>query len=176
MAEFDSFKAPKIKRGRPTKYHPDFNQIAFRACLNGATDEELAERFNIDKTTLYWWQKRHPEFRSSIVSGKIEADDKVAEALYKTATGYQHPETKVLVVNGEIETVQVTKHYEPNFNSMRLWLLNRQRSKWRDNSDMTVHRGANEMSDEELERIARGENANATGSGSENNRETESET
>ncbi|WP_165820159.1 hypothetical protein [Microvirga sp. KLBC 81] len=49
--------------GRPTKYHSDYAEMAYKACLLwGATDEELAKYFEVDEATLYRWKLVHPEF------------------------------------------------------------------------------------------------------------------
>ncbi|MCO6427132.1 hypothetical protein [Nitrosomonas communis] len=68
----------------------------------------------------------------SINKGKLEADSKVAESLYKRATGYSHPDTHVSNYQGEITLTEITKHYPPDTAAAFIWLKNRQPSKWKD--------------------------------------------
>ena len=56
-----------------------------------------------------------PEFRESIARGKIEADARVAEALYHRGCGYSHPAVKIFMPAGAAAPVCVpyVKHYPP---------------------------------------------------------------
>lgn len=42
----------KKPKGRPTKYKPDYDDIAYGACLLGATDGKLAEIFGVNEDTV----------------------------------------------------------------------------------------------------------------------------
>ena len=118
--------------GRPTKYKIEYNEQAYKLCLLGATDEELADFFKVHVSTIYEWKNEHDKFSESIRQGKEIADAEVAEALYKSAKGYSHPDVDIKVVNGEIVETPIVKHYPPNPTSMVFWLKNRQPSKFRD--------------------------------------------
>ena len=123
----------KTRRGRPTVYDPDWHpKAAYKACLLGTTDEDLAKAFCIATSTLYDWKAKHPEFREAINAGGVEADQKVAESLYARATGYSHPDTHIAVSNGEVIQTPITKHYPPDNTAAIFWLKNRQSGKWRD--------------------------------------------
>jgi hypothetical protein len=124
---------------RPTKYKTDYCELATNYCLLGATDEELAEFFNIALSTLNKWKKEKPEFSEAIKGGKSVADAKVAQSLYNRALGYSHPDTKFATHEGLItDSKEYTKHYAPDPTSAIFWLKNRQKEKWRDKNEVDV--------------------------------------
>lgn len=118
--------------GRPTKYKTEYNEQAYKLCLLGHTDEELASFFEVDVSTINNWKIEHPDFFESIKKGKEIADANVAASLYRRANGYSHPDVDIKAVNGEIVETPVIKHYPPDATSAIFWLKNRQPKKWRD--------------------------------------------
>lgn len=118
--------------GRPSLYSPEYAEQAFKLCLLGATDKDLAGFFCVEESTINNWKVAHPEFLESIKGGKDEADAKVAHSLYNRALGYSHPDIDIRVANGEIVETPIIKHYPPDATSAIFWLKNRQRDKWRD--------------------------------------------
>lgn len=126
---------PKQARGRPTRYRAEYAEQAYKLCLLGATDAEMADFFNVRVTTIDNWKRRHREFMGSITRGKDQADADVAQKLLERAMGYSHPEEKIFQNGGEIIRAQTTKHYPPDTQAASLWLRNRQPSKWRDKVD-----------------------------------------
>lgn len=125
--------------GRPTKYEEDkYPKQAYKLCLLGATDEELANFFEVCIDTITEWKNVHPEFSASIKKGKDQADSEVAHKLYKRATGYEHPDVDIKVVEGQIVITDLTKHYAPDTAAAIFWLKNRQSKKWRDKQDFNV--------------------------------------
>lgn len=130
-------KKPKPP-GRPTKFKPEYEDQAYKLCLLGATDEELADFFGVSKSTLNLWKKRK-RFSDSIKRGKIVANADVAESLYKRACGYEHTETKVFCSDGEIITEDVVKHYPPETAACMAFLKNRTRKQedpWSDKQEV----------------------------------------
>ena len=151
--------------GRPTLYQESYPDQARKLCLLNATDEDLADFFDVSVATISNWKNDHPEFLEAIKSGKDQADAHVAERLYNRAMGYSHKEDKIFNNNGEPLIVETVKHYPPDTTAAIFWLKNRQRDKWRDVKDIngTVNvREAGELSDEQLERIAAGGSEGAT--------------
>ncbi|MGF7537069.1 terminase [Providencia rettgeri] len=117
---------------RPTAYKKEYAEQARKLCLLGATDVDLAEFFDVAKSTINLWKKKHPEFSDSIKKGKTVADAEVAESLYKRAIGIEYTETKVSN-DGSKKKQEVTKKFiPPDAVSAIFWLKNRQPSKWRD--------------------------------------------
>lgn len=120
---------------RPTDYKPEYCEQAYKLCLLGATDKELADFFSTSEVTLNAWKKRHPEFIKSLNEGKQDADARVAERLYQRALGYSHPEDKIFNNGGEAMVVPTVKHYPPDTTAAIFWLKNRRKGEWRDKQD-----------------------------------------
>lgn len=133
------------KVGRPTDYKPEYVEQAFKLCLLGHIDEELAKYFEVEVSTLNNWKSKFPEFMEAIKAGREDADSNVTVSLYKRAMGYEHPSEEIKVINdgvlGQyIERVPIIKKYPPDATAMIFWLKNRQRLKWRDKIE-TEHSG-----------------------------------
>ncbi|MGH1360993.1 MAG: helix-turn-helix domain-containing protein [Burkholderiaceae bacterium] len=150
--------------GQPTKYKPEYVAQSKRLCLLGATDEQLADFFEVHVDTIYEWKKVHPEFSEALKEGKFAADAKVAESLYKRATGYEHRAVKIVAdaKTKEDHTVEYTERFAPDTTAAIFWLKNRQSALWRDKQSIEhVNKAAEQLSDEELERIATAGSAGA---------------
>lgn len=128
----DGDGAKKRPVGRPSKYAPSFCEQARKLALLGLTDEEMANVFGVDVSTLYRWKAEHPGFREAINEGGAAADARVADRLYHRAMGYEHADVDIRVVDKEIVQTEITKYYPPDTAAAIFWLKNRQRSKWRD--------------------------------------------
>jgi len=132
----------KKKRGRPTTYKHEYDNQAFKLCLLGHTDEELARYFEIEVSTLNKWKLANPNFVESIKAGREDADAEVSQALYKSAMGYSHPETIYHVVSdgsnlgSSVVATETVKQYPPNERALRFWLMNRQRAKWTEKTEI----------------------------------------
>lgn len=148
--------------GAPTKYKEEYNDLAYKFCLLGATDDKLADFFEVNPDTIHEWKKVYPEFSESIRRGKSIADAEVADSLYQRAKGYSHPDMYFGTYQGEIITEEYTKHYPPDTAAAIIWLKNRQPQLWRDKQEI-VNTNYNhdeeinydELSDSALEEIAR---------------------
>lgn len=145
--------------GRPTKYNDKYPEQAYKLCLLGATDIDLAKFFEVEVTTVNNWKINHPEFFESIKNGKEIADAQVASRLFKKATGYEREEDKIFQFQGTPVVVPTEVHYQPDTTAAIFWLKNRQPSKWRDtqNIELTGANGGpievqsvNAMSDDDL--------------------------
>ena len=124
-----------MPRGRKTDYKEEYNERAYRLCLLGFTEVELAATFNTSKASITTWKKKHPKFLASIRAGREEADAKVAEGLYKRAKGFERTIKSHRVVDGEMVTEEVSKYFPPESQAASLWLRNRHPDKWRDKVD-----------------------------------------
>ena len=134
--------------GRPTKYRDEFPAQAKKLCRLGATDEEMADFFEVHVDTIYEWKLVHDEFSEAIKKGKVLADAVIADSLYHRAKGYSHPAVKILSVSqgagspSEVQEVPYTEHYAPDTTAAIFWLKNRQPAKWRDKQEVQ-HTGPN---------------------------------
>jgi len=124
--------------GRPTKFTKEIKKQIKSLVLLGLTDKQVAEGVGVCEDTIHNWKKDHPKFFESLKDWKEEADKKVEKSLYERACGFEHPETKTLVLDGEIVDHETTKHYPPDATSMIFWLKNRHPDRWRDKQDIEV--------------------------------------
>lgn len=121
-------------------YKDEYVELAYNYCLLGATDEDLANMFDVSEVTINNWKKEHEEFYLALKRGKEIADAKVAKALFHRATGYSHEDIDIKMYEGGIIETPYTKHYPPDATAMIFWLKNRQPKKWRD-KQVTEHEG-----------------------------------
>lgn len=131
----------KDKGGRPTAYRKEYAEQAYKYCLLGATDAQLADFFEVAESTINNWKNNHPEFLESVRRGKIIADANVAEAFYKRATGFEKEDSeKVFQYQGEVIRTPIKEYFPPDPGAALNWLKNRQPDKWRDkqNLDLTT--------------------------------------
>lgn len=137
--------------GRPTKYDIKYNKQAYKLCLLGATDQELADFFEVAIDTISEWKNVYPKFSASIKRGKAQADANVADRLYKRAMGFEHDSEEIKVVsdgNGQgssVERVPIRKVYPPDTVAAIFWLKNRQPGKWRDKQDIDHTSGGDKI-------------------------------
>lgn len=62
---------PKHPGGRPSKYKPEFCERVLEMAAEGMSMAEYAAEFGIDRTTLFDWRDRHPEFSTALARAKI---------------------------------------------------------------------------------------------------------
>lgn len=129
------------EEGRPTKYDDKYPKQAYKLCLLGATDIELANFFEVCEDTINEWKRVYSEFSVSIKKGKDQADSEVAHKLFKRATGYAHEDVDIKMFEGQIIQTKLTKHYAPDTTAAIFWLKNRQPKTWRDKQEVE-HSGA----------------------------------
>jgi len=130
--------------GRPISYNPAYCELAYKLCLLGSTDVEMADIFKISEANLNNWKNNYPEFLESINKGKFTADAEVANKLFHRATGYEHPEIDIKMYMGEIITTELVKHYPPDTAAAIFWLKNRSK-KWKDKQDVDVTSGGEKI-------------------------------
>lgn len=122
--------------GRPPKYDPDSMPVqAKKLCTLGATDNEIADFFEVTPRTINRWKLDHPEFCHSLKVGKKVADERVKRALYQSAVGYDFKEeqafkVKVGTLSEEVEVVEVTRHMPADKVAAIFWLKNRDPENW----------------------------------------------
>ena len=144
---------------RPSKYKNEYAEKAYKLCLLGATDKDMADFFDTSEQTINSWKKNYPEFLESLKRGKMEADSVIAQKLFHRAKGYDHPEDKIFNANGEPLVVPTTKHYPPDTVAAIFWLKNRQPAKWRDRQDinhsgsMDINNPYKDLTTEELKKL-----------------------
>ena len=126
---------------RPKKYDPSMNDDAYRLALLGLTDEEIGKFFGTSRASITRYKRDYPDFAKSIEAGKLEADSRVSESLYKRAVGCTVTETKTKVVVDEFgnevvaEVVKTETELPPDTTACTRWLVNRRPKNWRQKVD-----------------------------------------
>lgn len=134
-AELDELEDDATAEGRRTKYKPEFAARVTDMCLLGLTNGELAERFKVSEATIDLWISTIPAFQGAVYAGREGADQKVANALFKSAIGYTHDHEDIRTEGlggGESRVVvtKTTKHYPPNDASIGRWMRARQNTRF----------------------------------------------
>ena len=123
-------KEKKSNAGRPTKYKPEYVEIARSVCAeHGATLEQLAKHFNVNTDTICEWKKVHPEFSEAILKGGEQHDtQKIVESLKKSAIGF---DKRLQKLNKFGDVVDVFEEVPPNIQAAAMWLHNRDPNRWK---------------------------------------------
>ena len=141
---------------RPTKYKEEYPKQAYKLCLIGATDAQLANFFEVTESTLNNWKHEYPEFLESLKEGKQIADGEVAKSLFHRAKGYSHKAVHISNYQGEITQTEIIKEYPPDTTACIFWLKNRQSEMWRDKREYAVsddNRGIEDFNIDELQQM-----------------------
>lgn len=157
--------------GRPTKYKEEYAEQAYKLCLLGFTDEDLASYFEVNEDTINEWKKVHEEFSVSVTNGKGKADAEIANSLYERAKGCKITVQQAIKVTTkkieqisqkieqteEIEVVDLIHEVPPDTTAAKFWLMNRQPAKWREKTE-NINKNVNynvETSPEEVKEISK---------------------
>lgn len=129
--------------GRPSPYDPEMAEQAKKLCLLGATDDEIADFFNVSTRTIYRWKRDNAEFCQAIQSGKDIADERVERSLYQMATGRYVVEQQAIKIKLEkdkedVKVVDLEKFLPPEVPAAIFWLKNRRKEVWRDRTEQQV--------------------------------------
>lgn len=129
-------EAKKHPGGRPSGYKPEFAKQTEKLCELGATDEEVADFFEVSVRTVYRWQAQHAEFCHALKAGKVAADERVERSLYHKAVGYTFDSEKVFQFQGVVVRAPVKEHVPPDTTAAIFWLKNRRPDLWRDRQQL----------------------------------------
>lgn len=121
-----------------SKYKDEYAEQAYKLCLLGAKDTELADFFGVVEKTINNWKKEHPKFLQSLKEGKLQADAEIANSLYNRAKGYQATELREEESEDGYKKVTTTKHVPADATSAIFWLKNRQPGRWRDKQEQEI--------------------------------------
>lgn len=124
--------------GRPSKYRDTFAKQAEKLCALGATDEDLADFFEVGIRTIANWKAQHEEFLQALKGGKDQADDRVERSLYQRAVGYSFDSEKVFNNKGEIVRARIREHTPPDVTAQIFWLKNRRPELWREKQNVEL--------------------------------------
>jgi hypothetical protein len=144
------------KAGRKAEYHASYAKIAEKAALTGATDEEIAELFEVNTRTLYKWKLKYPELGHALKAGKELADERVERALYQKALGYRFQAVKIFMPANADKPVYApyVEEAAPDTSAAIFWLKNRKPEEWRDKQEITGANGG-PIQVERIERVVK---------------------
>ena len=118
---------------------------------DGLTDDQIAAKMGVCRTTLYDWYNRYPDILNAIKKGKEPVDTQVENALLRRALGYDYEETVT-----EIEDLgggktkkhvrKVTRLVAPDTTAQIFWLKNRKPKQWRDKMEAAVNIDTEDLS------------------------------
>jgi hypothetical protein len=135
--------------GRPTSYREDYAKQAEKLCKLGATDEEMADFFEVAVSTISKWKLDFPEFSEAVKAGKKVADMEVAHKLHERAVGAEWTEEQAIKIKvgqfeERVEIVEIRKAAPPDTTAAIFWLKNRRPKDWRDKQEVE-HSGSLEV-------------------------------
>lgn len=130
----------KKKPGPKPKYCHEYNEMAYKFCLLGATEKELARLFHVSHDAIEDWKIQYPNFFEAMKEGRDIADANVSHSLYRRATGYKTESVKVFydAKTGKEKIVRYEENVQPDVGAIVFWLKNRQREHWRDRIDQDI--------------------------------------
>jgi hypothetical protein len=130
------------KIGRPTKYRPEYAKQAQKLCRLGATNQDLADFFEVTIPTIWRWANEHRPFFNALKLGKSEADERVMRSLYQKAVGYTYESEKIITDReGNVVRIPTREHVPPSDTAAIFWLKNRRPDEWRDKQAVTGEDG-----------------------------------
>jgi hypothetical protein len=148
-------------RGRPTLYQPEYPDLARRFCQLGGTNEDLADFFDVSRSTIDEWLRIHDAFAEAVRQGRDLIDMVVADKLLSRIMGYTHEGRRYVLHNGEEREVRHVVHYPPDVRACIFWLRNRRRQQWLERSQPEPDNGLTFDDLEEASRRVAERNTNA---------------
>jgi len=118
-------------------------------CMDGKTNEEMCVLLDICPDSWYRYLKEHSELNDIVTAGKSVIDNRVENAVLKTALGFEYEEIKTIIEedrNGKKRTrIEKTKKYmPPNPTAQAFWLKNRKKDEWGDRKEIVFDTKAQE--------------------------------
>jgi hypothetical protein len=118
-------------------------------CMQGKTNEEMCVLLDISPDTWYTYMKEHNELNDIVSAGKSVIDNRVENAVLKTALGFEYEEIKTIIEedrNGKKRTriEKVKKYMTPNPTAQAFWLKNRKKDEWGDRKEIIFDTKAQE--------------------------------
>lgn len=115
---------------------------------DGLTDEQIAKKCNIVRSTLSLWKAKYEAISDALKKGKDVVDTEVENSLLKNAMGYHYIEEavstkkEVIYRNGkrvkeisEPVVIELRKWKQPETTAQIYWLNNRRSKAWRNKID-----------------------------------------
>ena len=116
---------------------PDGLAVIEAWARNGVTDADIAHNMGLSKREFVKLKKENIQMQNILKKGKVIADAKVENALYKRAIGYRYTETTTKLDPFGRTIYQTVKECEtvPDVNAQAMWLKARKPEVWADKRD-----------------------------------------
>ena len=123
-------RAPK---SQSSFYNRRYAGQAAIAAMNGASDAQLADFFDISLTTFNKWRVRHEDFKNAIINANDALTPWIERSFAHRALGYEYDEEKVWydAGRGEVIRAQVRTHVPPDVNAAKHWLERCGAARWK---------------------------------------------
>lgn len=110
-------------------------------CMDGKTNEEMCVLLGISPDSWYTYMKQYNQLNDIVTAGKSVIDNRVENAVLKTALGFEYEEIKTIIEedrNGKKRTrIEKTKKYmPPSPTAQAFWLKNRKKDEWGDRKEI----------------------------------------
>lgn len=105
---------------------------------DGLTDDQLARKMGISRSTLNAWKVAYPDISDALKKGKEVVDIEVENALLKRALGYEYVETMVEESPDGVKHRETVKFIPPDVTAQIFWLKNRRPEAWREKVETGV--------------------------------------
>lgn len=117
----------------------------------GCTDQELAGKLGVTRSTLALWKKTNPDISDAVTRGRADthACAQVEQTLLQRALGYDAIVKKGVKVrhvvyengrrvseNEEVVIVEETQHIPADVNAIKFFLTNRAPERWKNRIEM----------------------------------------
>lgn len=106
---------------------------------DGLTDDQIARKIGISRSTLSDWKARYPDISDTLKKGKDVVDVQVENALLKRALGYDYQEERIETSSKDgTKIIQTIKHVPADVAAQIFWLKNRRPDRWREKVPIEV--------------------------------------
>lgn len=127
--------------------------------MAGLSDEEIAKRIGVSRSTLSEWKRKHEGIREALSSGREFADRLVENSLFRLTQGYKvelrksyklkkpvYDEHGKKVADEEVLETGIDDEYvKPDVRAMIFWLQNRRPEDWRKMEEQVQDEDARRM-------------------------------
>ena len=119
-------------------YCPAYSDIAQGMALMGASDRQIASRFEIDEKRFKEWMFIYPELYAKVMWGREGCIHAVAESLVMRAIGFSYKAKKVWQHNGTVIEAETDTYVLPDVQAAIFVLTNRRPDQWANRSNHEV--------------------------------------
>lgn len=127
---------PWAREKKPEAWCDETGLLFIQSWANdGLTDEEIAMKMGIARSTLWVWCNKCQAIKTAIIQGRDTMTLAVENMLYKCAMGFKYEEDAV-TKDGEV--VKVERFQPPSAEAQKFILTNRRKDKWKSKNEVAL--------------------------------------